>query len=410
MKKLLLFFLLSMQIFAQNDSLKSRFHNSFLYFLPNSNNLVSIIVKEKHHLKNIERENTIVILSKVDGRIIKQITLSDTSAKIIHAFTLSHDGLSFVVLSSSIPDYEGPFIIRKYSLEQDHWVWEKEWYGDNPYFRVTFSEDNKQIIGVSAQNTFIIDAETGSLIRKSNLISSVGEYSYVPYNDLSPNGRYFAFWWNKYLRWSSDDESGILRLLDLSWYGIKWLFHLGNIPNYLYVWDVYKDTLYCKFKIPYGADGGIPVFTEDELNILIENFDFEYQVYSLSDKKLTRDFNQVDSGYPKKTKYAGRNCKIISPNTKLFAETYSDSILVIDYGSGKLICKYNQTSVSYNPIYSYAMAFSSESKYFAVVTSSHTDTVKTSQYNYTIERGNKLILFETQSWKKVWEKDLSKEE
>ncbi len=84
--------------------------------------------------------------------------------------------------------------------------------------------------------------------------------------------------------------------------------------------------------------------------------------------------------------------------------------MVIDYDNGQIINKYKRTTISYNPTYRYAMAFSPDSRYFAVVTNSYTDTVKTSQYTYTVERGNKLNLFETQSWRKIWEKDLSKEE
>jgi len=419
LKKLFLFFILSLQIIAQNNSaLIKKFHNSYLYFLPNSTNLVSIIVKEKHHLNNNvsnSEDYSIAILSFDNGKIIKEIPLSDPRAEFTYAFNVSHDGLSFVALLAPTPNnisewLKGPFILKKYLINENRWAWEKEWYDEVPSLLLAFSDDNIQIVGVSTKNTIIINAETGTLIRKSSLISSVGDYDYLPHFDLSTNGRYFAFWWDKYLRWSLEDESGLLRLLDLSWYGSRWLYHFGSIPNYLYVWDIYKDTLYCEFIIPYEAEGGSLAITEDERNILTEYPDFEYHIYSLPDKKLIGEFNQVDSGYPKKTKYAGRNCKIISSDAHFFTETYNDSILVIEYNSGQLISEYNQTSMSYNPIYSYAMAFSPDSKYFAVVTSSYTDTISTSQYTYTVERGNKLNLFETQSWGKIWEIDLSKNE
>jgi hypothetical protein len=420
MKKLLLFFILTLQIFAQNDSLlKKRFHNSFLYFLPNSDNLISLIVKAEDNDSKNKGSNlevfSIAILSKNDGSIINEIPLSDPRAEFIYAFNVSHDGLSFVALLAPTPNnvsewHKGPFIIKKYLINENRWDWEREWYDEVPSLLLAFSEADKQIIGVSTQNTIIIDAETGTLVRKSKLISSVGDYNYPPHFDLSSDGKYFAYFWNKYLRWSLEDESGILRLLDLTWYGLRWLYHFGSIPNYLYVWDVYEDTLYCEFQIPYEVEGGIPIFTEDESKLLTEDFDFEYQEYSITDKKLIKKFEQSGSGYPEITEYSGFQCKAVSPDNNFFAETYSGNILVIDYDNGQIINKYKRTNISYNPTYRYAMAFSPDSKYFAVVTSSHTDTVKTSQYNYTVEKGNKINLFETQSWEKIWEKDLSKKE
>ena len=422
MKKSLLFLMLSMQVAAQNGPvIKNGFHNSFLYFLPNSNNLISVIVREVDNSSKSKDSNlevfSIAILSINDGKIIKEVPLSDPRTGFIQAFNVSHDGLSFVVLLSSIPRNsrerrEGPFVIKKYLLDENRWAWEVKWQCEFAALHLTYSEDNHCIIGASTRCIVFIDSETGSVISTSNKISSIvsNEDKWGVDYDLSKNGKYFAFWWPKFLIFSKDDDAGLLRLLDISWYGLRWLYHLGSIPNYLYVWDVYKDTLYCEFQIPYEAEEGSLAFTENERCLLTENFDFEYQVYSLSSKKLVRGFNQVDSGYPKKTEYAGINCKIISPDANYFTETYHDSILVIDYNSGQLINKYVQTSFSYFPYKRYAMAFSPDSKYFAVVTSSYKDTVKSSHYTYTVERGNKLNLYNTKTWEKIWEKDLSKEE
>ena len=97
---------------------------------------------------------------------------------------MSHDGLSFVALLAPTPNntsewLKGPFIIKKYLIKENRWAWEREWYDEVPSLLLAFSEADKQIIGVSTKNTIIIDAETGSLVRKSNLISSVGYYDYI---------------------------------------------------------------------------------------------------------------------------------------------------------------------------------------------------------------------------------------
>jgi hypothetical protein len=437
MRRLFLLVLLFVsQISAQNEfSLRGIYCDSFLYFLtPNSD--IALLVKKFYCNRNGDScySEYFVYLYSIKGENkLRKIQLSKTD-NFIYAFNVAHNGDSFIILStrakkrdistikknilrenygefSYVPD-EKNYILKKYSLYENRWLWEKEWYGESPPIRLTYSADDKLISCVSTKNTIIVDAHTGSLIRKSNVISSIGANPKYLKFDLSKNGRYFAFWWGMYLTWSIEDEAGGERLLDLAWYGLKWLFHLGMMKNYFYVWDIQNEKIFDKVAIPYQTVRGSPAFTDDEKEILMD-VDCQCKVYSIVNKTIKdspielpcQNLNIVwqewNGGY-----------KIISPNGSFLA-VYSDSgkILIFDYNNSHLLAKFKstdeETTVAGDQ---YAMAFSPDSKYFAVVTSSYTDTVKTSQYTYTVEKGNKLNLFETQSWRKIWEKDLSKEE
>ncbi|QQS35914.1 MAG: hypothetical protein IPM56_16995 [Ignavibacteriales bacterium] len=406
----------SLQIFAQDSTLIIKeFHNSFLQFLPNTNQVVSIIVKSNSKLENQSNGQPdffAAICSLNDGEVLKEVRLSDEDVKFIQAFNVSHDGLSFVVLLSinqgnSLEAHNNRFILKKYSLVENRWNWQIQLEEKIPYLDLTFSHDNKLIVVISAYKTILIESNTGTPLKNYNRESIVEANEYQPYFSLSQNGKYLAFWWNKFLRFSKGTESGIIKLIDLSWYGIKYLYHLGSIPNYLYVWDIYDDSLLCKIIIPYEAKRGNIVFTEDESHLLTEYPDFEYHVYSVLNKTFIRDFMDPDSDYPNSTNYSAIDYKTISLSANCFAQTYKDSILLIEYLTGKILHKLPQTTVAYMPINRYAMAFSPDGKYFAAVTSNDSETEKTPFSTYIVNSGNKLSLFSTDSWKKMWDLDIS---
>lgn len=416
----LLMFINAYSVAQDNYRPLKSYLGDYLSFISSDNNIVMVLrdeftnPDESDFLSNY----SLVIFSAKDGSVLEKIPILQ-NVWLLYGISISHDGSYCVTLSKDkFPGKKdinknmelGPFTLLQYSLKDNKCMWSRQWPSDYRSLDITYSKDNSQIIAASVQNTIIIESETGKLIRKSNNIAGINDFGEIMRYDLSENGKYFAFWTKKYIEWSRGDESMIITLLDYSWYGLRWLYHFGSIPNYLYVWDVQNDSLYCKIAIPYETVRGMPVFSFDEDELLIESGDFKYKEYSLIDKKVLREFEPPDSTFPDRSVYHGSDYKIISPDKKYFMETYSEYILLIDRTEYKLVDKSIMSLGPTYPFDRYAMAFSSDSKYFAIVTCSNVDTVKYADITYTVRKaGKKLNLYETGTRKKIWETEYKPE-
>lgn len=368
-----------------------RYSYSFLSIIPPANNLLLL---SSHEFPNGAYEKYVLILSGKDGSILRKISLPVMDQHLLN-LTVSNDGSSFVLISANSSDtFILPYIIKKYLLNEDRWAWEKECKFFDYNLRVTFSEDNNQIIGVSPDKSVILNAETGEIIRQSHKIASISQannrYSNI---DLSKNGKYAALSWDRYMTFSrSIGETPFEYIYDYSWYGLRWLVFLGSIPNYMCIWDIYNDTLYSKIRIPYEAYSGMPAFTRDEKEISFGPYNSKYQVYSMDDKQLEREFIQNESKDGINFDY-----KIISPDHR-YISIYDQKIdhwnsknivRVIDFNNGNLLYDFEQESFgSLNEMRH--MAFSPDSKYFAV-----------------ISENDKLSLFESKTWGMLWEVSLN---
>jgi WD40 repeat protein len=170
---------------------------------------------------------------------------------------------------------------------------------------------------------------------------------------------------------------------------LKWLFYFGSIPNYLYVWDVFEDKLIDKIEIPYEIERGTPAITGDEKILLMRSFNNILQTYSIRNKNIIKEFYRSELEDEDEPVSWEEDFTIISPDTSYFAycPNYSN-IFIIDYSSGTIAKKIDQTSYSNYPYNRYAMVFSSDSKYFAVVS-----------------RKNKIEVFDTKTWEIIWKSD-----
>ena len=463
--KPIFFFVLS--LFAVNVYSQQRFTvtetycDRFLNFQGSSNNLALFITKVYSSKDNDSSftTNNVVFFSSKDGRIAKEIIVNtndtlitknitegttrreivtnlkgDTistftngwkldinkkvtvKAEYVYDFTVSHDGLSFIIFSSPMYDpNNGSYIIKKYTCDNGKLIWEKAWYSNSPPLNLAYTSDDRRIIGVSTKSCVIIDAESGSLIKKSNAISNIGNFDdkYLKFN-ISKDGKYFAFWRSKYLTWNLEDEGGGKRLLDLTWFGLKWLFSFGSISNYVYVWDVEHDNLFSKIRIPYITVKGTPLFVDDK-DLLIDE-DCNYKLYSLVNKRFEEEKVIRDSCNPTISYDKYNDTKMISPDKTYLVFADNQNISIYNYATGNLIKRFEQDEYIDLLEYgagsgTYAMGFSSDSKYFAFVTYDHLDTLHTDfkyfpNQTYTAKRGNKLVLYNTQTWKKVWERTI----
>jgi hypothetical protein len=420
----------------------------YLYFVPPDKNLLSLV----REWKSDEGQDTLFprwhvsVLSTIDGSVRKEISIPD--AREVDGFNLAHDGSSFVVMTGN--EYTGKFELQKYSLRDSCWEWRRQWHGGvkegyyferdslkqdhkKPFYetlalRVSYSKDDKKIECITAKNIVMVDAASGVLIRSSNSIApffASEDYhkSTLMRYALSSNGRFFAFWHARYLTWSSYSNEDIFTLIfDYAWYGVKWLFCLGSIPNNMYVWDVENDSLYCTFKIPYEEIIGVPAFTDDEERLLLGPVgNGTFRVYSLKGKNLERDFVQesfADSTISVLHTYSNGDYKVISPDNNLVAARYhtlsrpndpkygtDPVVLLLDFKDGKMIGEHEIAVSPSLPMDRYAVAFSSDSRYLAFVTYDHTveephmfDSTRT----LTLKVGERVTLYDTKTWAKIW--------
>lgn len=149
---------------------------------------------------------------------------------------------------------------------------------------------------------------------------------------------------------------------------------------------------------------------------MLLDIDCNYRIYSLSNKTFLEKCLQSQCS-DLRFALAGWNqdFKLISSDNSFLAALSDSGISIVNYHDGHLITRFEETiERDFITFSNYAMAFSSDSKYFAVITNCYIDTLWSSfqnkKYSYNVKKGNKLILYETKTWNKIWEKDLSKEE
>jgi len=363
----------------------------FLTFLPDNMRLVTLC-REAHRRSSGDRDSisySVEIISTFNGELLNAFSLPKRGG-FVCAFTISHDGLKCAALSS--PEYpDTTTTIQEYSLSSGELLWEQPWHGDYRCSHLAYNKSNTKIIGASALCTTEVSADSGVLIRRSDAISQVDKVSSRwLVQDLSSNGKFFAMWWCGILTFSRLSEGDPPRLLDIVWYGIKWLYHFGSIPNYVSVWDIDRDTLACRFPVEYSADDGVPTFTDDEKQLMIGPVDGTLRAYDLKQNALVREYPLDPVSFEANRWVQKSSYTTISPDLNCFAMLSGSRPLIIlaSLPDGIQIEQFRQDLFGRGG--RYAMAFSSNGKYFAVVT-----------------KRNKLVLYDLDARKIVWAARLS---
>ncbi len=375
-------------LISQTDSNNNRI-NSFLDFIPSNNSAIGIVEGERYKdtiSSEWHHSNQIKIWSLTDGELISSIALNQS--EYIEGFNVSHDGKGFV-LQSKIRMFSKTDIfgkkeiaeIKYFSFEEKKWLWKKNWELDTHCMRLTFSEDNSQIICITNKNVLFIDTKTGIEIKKSEQLGSFLNEGDTEYSRraLSKYGNYFVFWYNYIYTSDWDDNSFVLSPLNpLTWpFRLIGAFvNLFDGPKYLYIWDVLNDNLKEKIEIPKGLPIGSPAFSTmgDTLYWGPIKNDYKLKIYDVVNSILIKE--STDSLVFDFGEY-----KTISPDQKYLFETYR----IVEVQTGKIIKKFDFKPNSLRFGSTYPAAFSSDKKYFI-----------------TEEKG-KICLYSTKGWEKIWE-------
>ena len=379
---------------AQDEFLlESEDCDQFLEF-NSSNNNVLLLTRElycKGDWDSCYNKYFLKEYSLKDGTLINEISL-DSSIGFIYDATLSHDGSSFIVVSSNNSlESDGVIKITKYLIAEKKLSWQKKIRLNAIGLSITLSADDRRIICVTTNEIISMTNDNGSLLNTSDLSSILSDYDWKFFKcSISKNGNYFAFWNREYLTFSYYDEGGCCVIADYLWYGLRWVLSLGSLSNYVFIWDITEKKIIAKIPIHFESKSGAVTFTNDEQNLIIGPMDNEVKEYSRKDNEVVRRFYQPDSLRNKKyNNISDKEVAVISPDKKYLAYFQNGfEIFVINYQTENLIKKFEQSN-STIPLTNYAMAFSSDNRFFGVIT-----------------REDKIELYDTIFWELLWQKEV----
>jgi len=304
-------------------------------------------------------EKSIRVWSVENGELIEVIPL-ETFRGYKYPIAISHDG-DLVAIS---------FYSRKvgcYSLKKQKWLWKVDWLKEERWApqELKFTFDNRNIIVIGERHTVIYNIETGNTdeIQFNPLKGYILFKEFSTGVKLSPSGQYLVAWQREPL------------------------FHEKLIKLFMNkkvtVWDIKENKLVAQWKKP-KKNLCSAAFTPDERYILFGSLGGYISVWSISEKKVVKEWKALKTGI---------DYLIISPNGKMiaiftsFGSSY-DNVQIWDYEEKKLLYKSSNVGLKIGGYpycqLTYPMAFSPDSKYFA------------------LEKNGYLCLYETSTWKEKW--------
>ena len=195
------------------------------------------------------------------------------------------------------------------------------------WLQFKFSADSKQVVGITYSQMIVWDSQTGKLVRafsgKDYLKGNPTDFGF------SPDG-------SQVIISSIQDDTRSLAILNVK---TGALVQSYEVPN-------------CNLSIPYA-------FTADGSQIFTITQDCRIGLFNISDWKQVKSF-----GGP----YSGAKFSLaLSPDGKLLAAGYKQSLEVWDVGSGKLVKSFNDLDTHIvNFIGDFAISFSPDGKLLAV--------------------------------------------
>jgi hypothetical protein len=374
-----------LSVFAQNDTSTNTYNkiDRFLSFIPESNNIIALVLKGtfKDSISNEWSWNSsIKIWSCKDRDLVKEILLDANEN--VNAFNVSHNGSTFIIQSTVKTEGKNKISeIKQYSLNKEDWVWTKNWDSDTPCMKVTYNNDNSQIVCITNKNVIIIDSQTGNEVRSSNSIVSYFDEDYTDYTRmaLSKYGNSFVFWHNYINTLEYSEELWIMSPFNPLTWPFRLIGALGNLfsgKKYIYIWDVLNDKIMHKIGIPKGVPIGSPAFTSDGDTLFWGPIKDENKLKMFDIRGLALLKEWDDS----LVFTHGGDFKCISPNSKYLFEGFR----VVEIESGKIIKQFSYERYGDKMRDSYPAAFSLDNEYFV------------------IEEHGKICLYKTESWEEIW--------
>lgn len=330
-----------------------------LSFTPSSTFIVGNFLPkmEKKESTWVWSDRSIKVWSVENGDLIKAIPLESLEFPRgeFYPMTVSHDG-ALIAISFSSKE------IGCYSLNENRWFWKIEWLKqerDIPQV-IIFTPDDQKVIAVGEKHTVIYDAKSGNIqeIQEEPLSDYVLFFAMSTGGTLSPSGRYLAAWQRE-----PTTHGDILKKVFMN--------------KKITVWDVMKNQFVASWRKP-KKNFCHAVFTPDEKSILFSSLDGYISEWSISEQKITRE-QIVGDGvlYYLTISPDGKFIAIESKTTQVW--NYKTNTLLFDFGMIGMGMGVGAVCQSVYP-----MAFSPDSKYFA------------------LEKKGQLCLYETETWREKW--------
>lgn len=330
-----------------------------LSFTPSSKFIVGIGSFSPKIAKSDESKS-IRVWSVENGSLIKSIPLEPTDS-IFHNYpmSVSHNGNLIVVSFYSKK-------IGCYSLEDNKWLWMVEWIKQERKSprEIIFTLDDQKVIAVGEKHTVIYDAKSGNIqgIQEEPLSDYVLFFAMSTGATISPSGRYLAAWQRE-----PTAHGDILKKLFMN--------------KEITIWDVMNNQFVASWRKP-KKNFCHAVFTPDEKSILFSSLDGYISEWSISDKRMVKEWKHSNEYFI--ISPDGRYIAILGKSVQAWdsvqVRDYVTSTLLLDFGDvwGGVAAPYGVCEATY------AMAFSPDSKYFA------------------LEKNGQLCLYETETWREKW--------
>ncbi|MDO8282838.1 MAG: WD40 repeat domain-containing protein [Thermodesulfovibrionia bacterium] len=342
----------------KNVKLKLRSCLHDLIFVPHSSLLAGSC--------NTEPEGSIKFWSVENGELIDRIIIDKFNTdkyEYANRIALSHDG-KFIAVA-----FLGK-AIGVYALEDKKWRWRVAWLEEEPYGAqaITYTNEDDRVIAVGAQNTVIYNAISGEIIeRQKKPLSDYPFWWGAPRgNVLSINGRYLMVW-QELSRWEEH----------------RYWWQKLLINKWVTVWDIKEKKEIAKWEKPENELCSTS-FSSDEKNIYIGFANGYVSKWSISEQKKVKEWNAHGGTEDLDSNHYWPDDLKASPDGQMLATSGSYTVKVWDLSKAELIHEFSNVSGATSVCGIYPMAFSSDSKYFA------------------LEKNGYLCLYETETWQEKW--------
>lgn len=355
---IVLYYLLVDIHMVYGDAIKDKKFNHCreLSFTQQSSLIIGICYSERE-----DTEKSIRIWSVEDGNLSNAIPVElqrFPNYSSVHQMAISRDDNLMAVSFSTKA-------VGCYSLKEKKWLWKAHWLEeeDNGPQDIAFTPDNQRVITVGEKNTVIYDVKIGNILeRQTEPLSDYRRFgSATTGATLSSSGRYLVAW----QRLPTPGHEVLIKLF---------------MNKKVTVWDIEENKLIARWKKP-EQNLCNAIFTPDEKHIAFgfgESFGSEYvKIWSIPEQKMIREWKAHKEGIDYLT---------ISPDGRFLATFgYYNIVKIWEYSTEKILYEFDDVGdVSLSCEGSHAMAFSPDSKYFA------------------LEKNGQLCLYETETWREKW--------
>jgi WD40 repeat protein len=342
-----------------------------------NNNLTTLMFVPEHNaLVGADKNEVIRFWAIRDGKLSHVIKYGKD--ELVDAMATSNNGnLMAVVISTLLTNGDVQYEVGCYSIENKRWLWRKKWDGILGPRNLRFERDDRSVTMQGFDKIVTYDSQKGNILRQledTKYFSSGYPRHKNAILALSPSAKYAAI-----LQGRLEHNEFITRY-----------------PNvWVVVWDLERKQIVGRQgKMQSKYKNCSAVFTPDEKYVLLGSMDGTVREWSISEQKAVRERKWYGAGITLSSDDNDSapftiDSLIFSPDARYVAAMGADGkngfrVKIYDYAKNELVMASGRVGSAISMCGPYPMAFSADSKYFAM------------------EKDGDLCLYKTGIWKEQW--------